>query len=57
MVLSQHQLDAPADTIANDYTILIGLYRPIDGVRLPVTDAKGMPQSNDAIEIKMMNDE
>ena len=57
VVLSQHQLDAPADTIANDYTILIGLYRPIDGVRLPVTDAKGMPQSNDAIEIKMMNDE
>lgn len=51
MVQSFHRLSLPPDLPAGKYTLLAGLYRPGDWVRLPAVNARGEPVPDDAPNI------
>lgn len=51
IVLSWHQLNLPDGLPPGEYTMLAGLYRSPDNIRLPVLDSKGEPLSNHAAPI------
>ncbi|MCB0209112.1 MAG: glycosyltransferase family 39 protein [Anaerolineae bacterium] len=55
IVLSRHQLALPADVSPNDYTLLAGLYRPMDGTRLPVAGVGPLRPADNAVEIRLSN--
>ncbi len=44
IIADEHLVTVHADAPAGHYRLAIGLYRPADGVRLPVRDAAGEPQ-------------
>jgi hypothetical protein len=54
VVLSQHQIDLPADLPAGDYTLVTGLYHPGDFVRLPAVDAQNTPIADNAAMIERL---
>lgn len=50
-VLSVHRLQLPAEMPSGDTTLIVGLYRPGDWSRLPVTDSDGISMPDDAAPI------
>jgi len=41
-VVDRHTLTLPADLTPGDYILVVGLYQPPTGPRLPATDAQGV---------------
>jgi hypothetical protein len=51
VVLSHHSLQLPPDDLLGAYTLLVGLYRPDDGVRLSGVGQDGLALPNDAVSL------
>jgi len=51
IIADRHELAVPADGPAGSLTLRVGLYRPTTGERLPVYDAQGRRQPDDALTL------
>ena len=54
VVLSYHRLSPPSDLPPGAYTLVAGLYRPGDWVRLAVSDAEGNPVPDNAAPLEQI---
>ena len=48
IIVDRYSILVPADTPLGEYLLVVGMYDPIDGGRLPVFDESGVPQGDRA---------
>lgn len=49
IIVDEHLVEADEILPPGKYRLVVGFYRPADGVRLPVWDAAGVPQAGDRV--------
>jgi 4-amino-4-deoxy-L-arabinose transferase-like glycosyltransferase len=52
-IADEHDLTLPEGATWDDVTLYVGLYRPEDGIRLPIVDEQGRPVLNNEITLPL----